>query len=77
MYCNSINFDCKGSNSQFASYEICYAACVLPTWSCGTPTDTSGNTIWCRINHVYAAEDHPSTAAVECPLGGPTSTGCL
>ncbi len=73
-YCTNLNTACTAANMQFASFAACVDACTAPTWSCGTPTDPTGNTIFCRINHAMAATAAPDT---ECAQAGPSSASCI
>jgi hypothetical protein len=75
-YCSTVVRVCKSDLSQYPSYQACRDACLLPTWSCGTIDDTTGNTVFCRTNHAYNADDDPSVAPVECPLAGQNSAAC-
>jgi hypothetical protein len=77
VYCSALLDACQGEDRQYDSYADCSATCRLPTWSCGTSADTTGNTLYCRLNHAYNAVDEPATASVECPLAGTESTACL
>jgi hypothetical protein len=80
MYCSALAIACKngdgGSNSQFASYQACSDACTAPTWSCGTPDDMAGNSVWCRTNFAFDIEDDPTQASTKCSLAGPNSSAC-
>jgi hypothetical protein len=85
-YCTLMGADCTGANAQFqgadqlAQNNNCINTCfTMPAWSCGSSTDTTGNTLFCRYNQVLAA--HMSVAAGTSPatycLGaGPSSTVC-
>lgn len=75
-YCSMLDAVCTGSDQQYDSIEMCADICMAPTWSCGTMTDTTGNTLFCRANHARNAADSPADAATECPLAGRNSTAC-
>src|SRR5258708_4766198 len=72
-YCSRVTAFCPG---QFVDFGACADACNAPTWSCGKPGDTSGDTLYCRITHAIAAMKMPSTAPDECPQAAPDSTTC-
>jgi len=68
-YCSQVQKNCTGPNLQYASTAECMGACASFTVGTSTVTDTSGNTLGCRIFHAGA----PSvmTAATSCPHAGP------
>jgi hypothetical protein len=72
-YCSDVTASCP---DQFADFDACVTVCSAPTWSCGSPGATTGNTLWCRITHGMAAAASSSAAATECPQAGPNSTSC-
>jgi hypothetical protein len=61
--------------------NACIASC--PTWACGQPNDTTGNSLNCRLNNAYDALDasdtgaSPSELAAKCQAAGPNSPICL
>jgi hypothetical protein len=68
-YCDKIQRNCTGANSQYPDTAHCMAACASFTVGTSAVTDTSGNTLGCRIYHAGA----PSMAmpAVHCAHAGP------
>jgi hypothetical protein len=73
-YCAQIEQHCAGENLQYPSMEQsstvdpCMRACAVFEPPTGKTTDTTGNTLGCRINHAAAAAAMP---ALECPRAGP------
>jgi hypothetical protein len=72
-YCTNISRYCRTSNAQFASGDDCEEVCNRPTWSCGTPDDLTGNTVFCRNSYAARAMMDPDT---NCPQAGPDSDHC-
>jgi hypothetical protein len=72
-YCSNVTRYCVGSDTQFPSAEACQAACNRPTWSCGTPGEDSGDTVFCRNSYAGRAMTDPTT---NCPEAGPNSDKC-
>src|SRR5262245_42399474 len=68
-YCNAINTACTATRKQYASVQNCLDACAdLPL---GALSDTSGNTLGCRVYHTTAAMTDPATHCVHAgPSGG-------
>lgn len=66
-YCNEITTNCTGANAQYADAAHCMATCT--SFPMGTASDTTGNTLGCRIYHAGA----PSmmTPATHCIHAGP------
>jgi hypothetical protein len=52
-YCDTVATSCTGPNAQFASAVACLAVCAL--LDPGTPGDTSGNTVECRLGRAQLA----------------------
>ncbi|GMV41329.1 MAG: hypothetical protein AMXMBFR64_30450 [Myxococcales bacterium] len=71
-YCDAVTAACTGDNAQYASHADCLTYCgqqgKLPL---GSLSDTSGNTVGCRIYHATVAAT-PGNAAAHCPHAGPT-----
>lgn len=73
-YCAQIEQHCAGTNLQYPAMEAsstvdpCLRACAAFEPPTGKTTDTTGNTLGCRINHAAAAATMP---ALECPRAGP------
>lgn len=69
-YCELIQSVCTGPNAQYSSLDSCLGLCS--TFPAGTPGDTSGHSIGCRIQVLQSTtmlED------VECAAAGPGGTG--
>jgi hypothetical protein len=75
-YCGGITAYCAGPSAQFASEADCLAACTRPTWSCGAPGQTTGDTVFCRATHLGFAIALPPSAPAECSNAGPDSPTC-
>ncbi|MCZ6652139.1 MAG: hypothetical protein O7D91_03840, partial [Planctomycetota bacterium] len=71
-YCVVISTNCTGAYAQYSSPDACLAYCndwaQLPA---GSDTDTSVNTIGCRIYHAESAETS-GDYAFHCPHAGPS-----
>jgi len=76
VYCDLVQQNCgsAGSNSQYATASACQTACASMATS-GSPGDTSGNTVQCRIYHAGVAGNPSSNAAVHCPHAGASGGG--
>lgn len=67
-YCSQIQTNCTGANAQYSDAAHCQAACA--SFAVGTSvTETSGNTLGCRIYHSGAPA--AGTPATHCPHAGP------
>jgi hypothetical protein len=68
-YCTEIQANCTGANAQYPDMPHCLASCASFTVGTSKVTDTSGNTLGCRIYHAGA----PSmmTPATHCVHAGP------
>jgi len=68
-YCAEIQANCTGVNAQYPDLPHCISTCHSFTVGASQVTDTSGNTLGCRIYHAGA----PSMAAPEthCVHAGP------
>lgn len=70
QYCTTIMANCTGSNQQYTTLANCMASCMaMPV---GTSSDSSGDTLGCRINHATFAKMDPVT---HCPHAGPGGAG--
>jgi hypothetical protein len=73
-YCTEILQHCTDANLQYpamdpsSTADPCTRACASFDITTGKTTDTTGNTLGCRINHAAAAATMP---ALECPRAGP------
>jgi len=74
VYCDLIQENCLGSNSQYTSAPACMSACSSMSIS-GSPGDATGNTVQCRIYHAGVAGNPISNAQTHCPHAGPTGGG--
>jgi hypothetical protein len=67
-YCANIKANCTGLNTQYFDDTHCMATCAK--FPLGASTDTSGNTLGCRIYHANNAKV-TSMPDVHCPHAGP------
>jgi hypothetical protein len=67
-YCAKIQMNCAGPNLQYLNVDQCTHACASFAVGTSTVTDTTGNTLGCRINYAVAAS---TMAATRCPQAGP------
>ena len=67
-YCSEIQANCTGANAQYPNMDQCMATCASFAVGTSKVTDTSGNTLGCRINDAVAAS---TMAATQCPHAGP------
>jgi len=68
-YCTANIATCTGANSQWGSMQNCLDTCAK--WTTGAASDTSGDTLGCRVYHTTAAEMDPTTHCVHAgPSGG-------
>jgi hypothetical protein len=68
-YCVEVQANCTGTNAQYADAAHCMAACSSFTVGSSAITDTSGNTLGCRIYH--GGDPAKMTPATHCPHAGP------
>ncbi len=69
-YCAKITTNCTATNQQYSSMATCMASCaLLPV---GAMSDTSGNTLGCRLYHAGNAAAGPT---VHCRHAGPGGDG--
>jgi hypothetical protein len=71
-FCAAVQAACTDANEQYADEAECQTACA--TWDPGTPGDTAGDTLACRIYHVGVAAT-PGMAGEHCPHAGPDGGG--
>ncbi len=70
-YCTNAMTNCVDANALYPGMDECLAACAaLPE---GNPTDTEGNTVWCRAYH--AGDPAAQDAATHCPHASATGGG--
>jgi len=62
-YCTNALANCTGDNVLYPGMEECMTTCAA--FPEGTPTDTAGNTAWCRAYH--AGDPAIMDAAMHCP----------
>jgi len=67
-YCKQIQANCQGANQQYGSMDQCTQACASFPVGTSAVTDTTGNTLGCRIHYAAAAS---TTPAPDCPHAGP------
>lgn len=67
-YCNEIQTTCTVPNAQYGSADQCTKTCASFVVGTSKTTDTTGNTLGCRINHAFAAAMMPGN---HCPQAGP------
>jgi hypothetical protein len=70
FYCATIAQNCTGLNQEYTDKETCLAMCV--NFDPGFATDTTQDSLGCRISHVVAAASDPD---VNCRAAGPTGGG--
>jgi len=70
-YCAAVTDSCADAHAQYASEAACLASC--PDLAEGTPGDTSGNTINCRLTYTLEAGTDPDTY---CTWAGPSGDAC-
>jgi hypothetical protein len=68
-YCTEIQANCTGANAQYTDMAHCLSMCASFTVGTSRVTDTSGNTLGCRI--YYAGAPSMTTAATHCAHAGP------
>jgi len=68
-YCSEVTTNCTGTNAQYASLNHCLGACAAFPVGASKVTDTSGDTLGCRIYHGGAPA--AATPATHCPHAGP------
>ena len=68
-YCNEIQANCTGANAQYPDMAHCIATCASFAVGTSKVTDTSGNTLGCRIYH--GGDPAKTAAATHCVHAGP------
>ncbi len=68
-YCTQIQTNCTGANAQYTSMNHCLGTCAAFTVGTSKTTDTTGDTLGCRIYHGGAPA--AGNAALHCPHAGP------
>ncbi|MCA9589878.1 MAG: hypothetical protein KC657_31455 [Myxococcales bacterium] len=68
IYCDRVERSCTGEMKQFVSRNACLRACNL--YPEGQPSDSSGNTRYCRALHSVAAEDYVDQRRGHCLHAG-------
>jgi hypothetical protein len=68
-YCTEIQANCTGANAQYPDMAHCTATCASFTVGTSKITDTSGNTLGCRIYHGGAPS--MTMATTHCVHAGP------
>jgi len=74
VYCDLVQKNCVGGNSQYADKPTCMTACALMSAN-GNQGDTAGDTVQCRIYHAGVAGNPPSGATLHCPHAGKNGAG--
>ena len=69
-YCARITANCTAGNAQYTNLQLCEATCA--TFDMGAQSDTTGNTLGCRLYHSDAAAGDPAT---HCTHAGPGGNG--
>jgi hypothetical protein len=68
-YCTEIQANCISANAQYPDIEHCIATCTSFTVGTSKVTDTSGNTLGCRIS--FAGDPSKTAPATHCVHAGP------
>ena len=68
-YCTEIQANCTGANAQYPDRQHCDATCASFTVGTSKVTDTTGNTLGCRIYH--GGDPAKMAAATHCVHAGP------
>jgi hypothetical protein len=68
-YCTEIQANCTGANAQYPDMAHCMATCASFTVGTSKVTDTSGNTLGCRIYH--GGDPSMMAPATHCIHAGP------
>ncbi|HEX3775331.1 MAG TPA: hypothetical protein VHV51_12755 [Polyangiaceae bacterium] len=69
-YCSTVSTGCTDTHAQYIDYAACLASCV--DFPAGSPGDTEGNTINCRLGYAQKAATEPYTY---CTWAGPGGDG--
>jgi len=70
-YCDTVTAACNANDQQYASNDVCLKFCgkLDP----GQPDDTSGDTVYCRLNKAKDVKGTGETGS--CPIAGPGGDG--
>jgi len=74
VYCDLVQANCYGGNSQYADKATCMTACSTMSTS-GNQGDASGDTVQCRIYHAGVAGNPIGNAGTHCPHAGKNGAG--
>ncbi|HKP63016.1 MAG TPA: hypothetical protein VJV78_40045 [Polyangiales bacterium] len=75
-YCSlAVGMMCTGALQVYADAAACQAGCTMITTP-GSVTDTSGNTLGCRIYHLTVANMNATNAMMHCLHGKVMSDVC-
>jgi hypothetical protein len=69
-YCSAIASACTGTNTEYLDTQVCMTMCEV--FDPGIASDTTGDSLACRVAHLAAAKANPTTG---CPQAGPTGAG--
>jgi hypothetical protein len=73
-YCTAITANCTGANAQYTDKANCLKVCSrLPQGT--TPTENTGNSVYCRTNSAKAATMDTKAVKQECFAAGPFGFG--
>jgi hypothetical protein len=72
-YCAAIQPACTASHQQYGDVATCKTACAA--FPLGTGSDTSGDTLGCRIHYAGLAAASAEAAATYCTKAGPGGDG--
>ncbi len=75
-FCSAVTSACTGGNAQYASAAECVDYCKnLGKYPVGAKSDTSGDTVGCRLFHAGLASKDAASALTHCPHTGKTGAG--
>jgi hypothetical protein len=72
-YCSVITSDCSGKDAQYIDADACHQACRH--FPLGTPGETQGNTLACRLTYAKEARSEPYTYCTRAGPGGDGECG--
>jgi hypothetical protein len=70
-YCTQIAATCTGANAQYAAAPAANCAATCAKFPVGAATDTSGNTLGCRLYHIQNITVRGQAADTHCNHAGP------
>jgi len=73
QYCAAVMTGCTGEHTQYTDLDACLSEC--PYFAEGSPEDTSGNTLYCRLNYALKAPSEPVTYCTWAGPGGDDMCG--